>query len=76
MSKAVDDLEKDLLRLDHRVRARLAHVLLASLDALTDDENERLWVEEAERRAVELRADPTIGIPLEDAVTEIRSRLR
>ena len=75
MSNVVDDLEKDLLKLDHRVRARLAHVLLASLDSLSEEENERLWADEAERRAAEMRADPGMGIPLDQAVAEIRARL-
>jgi hypothetical protein len=73
MNGSIDELEQDLLRLEHRVRARLAHALLESLDALSDDERERLWVEEAERRAVELRADPSIGRSLDDVIAAVRA---
>ena len=76
MNKAVEELERDLLKLDHRLRARLAQALLASLDALSDDENEKLWAEESERRAGEMRADPTLGTPIEEVLEEIRAKLR
>ena len=76
MNKAVEELERDLLKLDHRLRARLSQALLASLDALSDDENEKLWAEESERRAGEMRADPTLGTPIEEVLEEIRAKLR
>jgi putative addiction module component (TIGR02574 family) len=75
MSQPIEKLESDLLKLDHRVRARLAHALLKSLDSLSPEENERLWLEEAERRAAEMRADPGMGIPVEQVVAEIRAKL-
>lgn len=46
----IDELEAHALNLDVRERARLAAKLLSSLDILSDQENERLWAEEAERR--------------------------
>lgn len=50
----IDELESQVLRLDVRERVRLAAKLLSSLDALSDQENERLWAEEAERRDREI----------------------
>ena len=75
MSGSIDELEQDLLRLEHRVRARLAHARLESLDALSEEECDKLWIEEAERRAAELRADPAIGRSLDDVIAAVRARL-
>ena len=50
----IDELETQALNLDVRERARLAAKLLSSLDVLSDQENERLWAEEAERRDREI----------------------
>jgi hypothetical protein len=47
---SIDELEAEVLKLEPRVRARLAERLLDSLERLSDEENEQLWAEEAERR--------------------------
>ena len=47
---AVRDIEAEALRLNPSDRARLAERLLDSPEALSDDENARLWADEAERR--------------------------
>ena len=47
---------KDALNLDVRDRAALAEKLLASLEELSEEEAERLWAEEAQRRLEEYRA--------------------
>lgn len=44
------ELEVEALKLAPQERARLAEKLLESLENLSDDENARLWAEEAERR--------------------------
>jgi hypothetical protein len=43
-----EELEVEALKLAPRDRARLAERLLQSLENLSDEENERLWAEEAE----------------------------
>jgi putative addiction module component (TIGR02574 family) len=47
---------QEALRLDVRDRAALAQELLASLEAVSEQEAERLWAEEAQRRLEEYRA--------------------
>jgi Putative addiction module component len=69
------DLETELLRLPAEERARLAEILLESLDALSNEENRRLWLEEARRRDAELDADPSRGRPAEDVFRDARARL-
>lgn len=47
---------KHALSLDVRDRAALAERLLASLEEISEEEAERLWAEEADRRLEEYRA--------------------
>ena len=50
MSAELSECEAKALSLPASDRAALAERLIASLDNLDDAENERLWVEEAQRR--------------------------
>lgn len=44
---SLKELEAEALKLDPKARARLAGKLLESLEDLSEEENLRLWVEEA-----------------------------
>lgn len=72
----VMDLEAEALKLPVVERARLAETLLASLDALSEEEHKRVWTEEAARRDAELDADPARGRPAPDVFRDARARLR
>ena len=56
-----EELEVEALKLAPQDRARLAEKLLQSLESLSDDENAKLWAEEAQRRDQAWDADPTRG---------------
>lgn len=71
----IADLEAELLDLAPRERARLARRLLESLEALSEQEIEALWLEEADRRDQQLDADPSRAIPGADVLREARSLL-
>ncbi len=47
-------VEKQALALPATDPAKLAHKLLESLDTLSDDEREKLWLDEAARRAAQI----------------------
>ncbi len=70
-----NELEVELRKLDPRERARLAAALLDSLEELSDEENARLWAEEAERRHDDLLANKTLGRSATDVFRDIRERL-
>jgi len=55
--------------------ALLAESLLENLDALWEDDHQRLWTEEAARRDAELDADLSRGRPAESVFREARARL-
>ena len=72
----IKQIEKELLKLDTRSRAKLAERLLHSLDDLSEAENEKLWAQEALRRHKELITDPSKGRLAEKVFLEARSRLK
>jgi putative addiction module component (TIGR02574 family) len=67
-----NQIEQELMKLPAADRARLAERLIASLDE--DAEVEAAWVTEVRRRDEELRSGTVEAIPVEDALTTIRTR--
>ncbi len=63
---SIEQIEIEALKLDPNLRAKLAMKLLSSLEDLSDEENERLWAEEALRRHEELEAGLASERPAED----------
>lgn len=76
----VATLEKQALSLDIKERGRLASVLIRSLDddegddRLSEEEIEKLWLNEAIRRNKEMDEDPSIGRPMEEVMRDLRAR--
>jgi len=70
----VEEIRREALRLDPETRAELAHVLLTSLDNLSDVEVERLWLDEAARRDSELDEGTASSSPAQDVIARARSR--
>jgi len=73
---STEELEVEALKLAPRDRARLAEKLLESLEGLSDEENARLWAEEAQRRDQAWDRDPTAGRPAADVFRDARARLK
>lgn len=69
------ELEAEALKLDPANRARLAEKLLESLETLSDQENQQIWLDEAARRDADLEADPSKGRPAEEVFRDARARL-
>jgi putative addiction module component (TIGR02574 family) len=72
---SIDELEAEALKLKPAARARLAERLLDSLENLSDDENARIWAEEAERRSAAWDADPKQGRSADAVFRDATSRL-
>lgn len=73
---SIDEIEAVVLKLELKDRARLAERLLESLEELSDEENERLWAEEAIRRESEWDGDPTAGSPAADVLRDAFLKLK
>ncbi len=71
---SVQELEAEILKLPSHERARLAEVLIESLEE--EDEIARAWADEAERRYEELRSGAVDAVPAEEVFARIRSRLK
>ena len=65
-------LTREALALPAQERARFAELLLSSLDDLPEQEVERLWVTEAQRRAAEIDRGKLPPVTAE----ELRQRVR
>jgi hypothetical protein len=73
---SIDELEAEALKLAPAARARLAEKLLESLETLSDEENARLWAEEAQRRDEAWDANGSSGQVADDVFREARARLK
>jgi hypothetical protein len=72
----IDELKAEALRLNPGERAELASELLVSLDALSESEIEKLWLEEAVRRDAELDSGAARSISADEVFAAARARLR
>ena len=68
-------IAEQLLALPKAERARLAELLLASLEGAEADV-ERAWDEEIDRRARELATGQVHGVPAAEVFAEVERRLR
>jgi putative addiction module component (TIGR02574 family) len=69
-------LEREALNLPADDRARLVKELLASLDDLPAQELDRMWLEEASRRAAQLDTGVMTLVPGEEVDRKARALLR
>ena len=56
MPRKLEDFEEEALELKLDDRAALAEKLLRSLEGISEADNERLWLAEAERRLQEIES--------------------
>lgn len=70
----VDEIMREALALDAKSRASMAHELLTSLESLSDDEVERLWIDEANHRSADVRAGSARTIPAAESIARARAR--
>jgi putative addiction module component (TIGR02574 family) len=76
MERTLEDIASEALQMTVESRAALAKRLLDSLDDLTPEENERLWVEEAARRYKQLKAGRADSTPSEEVFARLDARPR
>ena len=72
VKKAANRLLEDALKLEVTERAELASLLIASLDAETDEVAEALWAAEIQERAARARSGEDLGEPW----PQVRARLQ
>lgn len=76
MSAQFDDIEKQARSLPLKEKAELARVLIQDLDTSVDDDVERLWIEEAQRRYAAYKKGDLEALPGEQVMKRARERLK
>lgn len=76
MSKTIEDLATKAMELPTESRARLADLLVESLDATALGKIDRLWVAEAKRRRDAARAGRATVVPGDEALRQVRDALK
>jgi putative addiction module component (TIGR02574 family) len=76
MATSVERLAEQAMKLPGESRARLADLLVESLDAEELGRIDRLWVAEAKRRRDEVRAGHVKTIPGDEARQRVRDAIR
>jgi len=76
MQPALKKCETQALKLKPKDRAKLAEHLIASLDELDNAENERLWIEEADRRYKEYKKSRIPSRSAKDAIDAAMAAIR
>ena len=75
MARELRDLAEELAELSPRDKASLALMLIDSLDEEVDEDAERLWFEESERRYAAYRRGEAPSRPAEEVFDRARKRL-
>jgi putative addiction module component (TIGR02574 family) len=76
MSPQLIECEAHALRLPPTDRAMLAEHLIASLDDLSDEQNEQLWLEEADRRYREYKSGNITARSAGDVLIDARAAIK
>lgn len=69
----VDEIMREAMALDAETRASIAHELLNSLESLSEEEVERLWIAEAKRRSADVKAGLATTIPAHESLARARA---
>jgi len=76
MATTVEQLVEQAMTLPSESRARLADLLVESLDGDDLGRIDRLWITEAKRRRDEVRAGKVETVPGEEALRQVRDSVR
>ncbi len=76
MARDLRKLEEELAQLTTEEKAAVARLLIDALDEKWDEDVERLWMEEAERRYAAYRRGEVKTSLASDVFSRVRERLR
>jgi len=71
----IEELEAQLVHLGESDKKQLLRRLIADLDEGRDEDVERAWLEEAQRRYKELKDGVVKGVPAGESIAKARERL-
>ena len=74
MTTTLKQLTHEALDLPVQERAKLAHVLITSIDEVRDGDISSAWDEELKKRVQEIREGRVKGIPAEDVFARLEDK--
>ena len=74
MGRELEEIAAEALELPITTRAKLASRLLDSLDDISEEESDKLWAEEGERRYADYKAGRIKATPADEVFARLRSR--
>ena len=75
MARTIEDIESEIRTLSADDRMHLLRDLIADLDGDMDEDVEKAWLEEAERRYKELKEGKVEPVPSKEVFVRARARL-
>ena len=72
---SIEELEAEIMKLSLKDRAAFAKWVVESLDALSEQEIQALWTDEAERRLDELERGLVTEVPAEEVLRRAQAAL-
>jgi hypothetical protein len=76
MARALSDIEREIRELDPEQKRDLLRTLIEELDSPADEEVERAWLKESQRRYRELVEGRVKGVPGPLVLDRLRTRIR
>ena len=76
MHTTVEQLAKEAMSLPGESRAKLADLLVESLEGDEIEQIQKAWVSEAKRRRDEVRAGKVSTVPGDEALRDVRDSIR
>lgn len=76
MARRVEDIAAEAMSLPGEARARLADLIVESLDDEDIGAIDRLWGAEARRRRDEVRGGQVLPVPGDEALRKVRDAVR
>ena len=76
MARTFIEIEQEILQLNPKEKAALARNIIDDLDVAADENVDRLWLEEAQRRYQAYVAGETKAKPAQEVFDKARQRLR
>ena len=77
MARSIHEIEREIRSLRPKEKVALLRALIAGLDdEKVDEDVERAWLEEAQRRRRELEEGLVEAVPAEEVFQRARSRLK
>ncbi|OGT72178.1 MAG: hypothetical protein A2W76_04985 [Gammaproteobacteria bacterium RIFCSPLOWO2_12_47_11] len=72
----IKEIEKEFLNLSDAEKREVLRLLIADLEMETDENVERAWLEEAQRRYKELKDGLVEAVPANESIAKAKERLR